>query len=112
MTNNSFWFKLRGWVRGYSAVAVSAILGITVIAFAPLSDWLKLVFGIFLLLPLIGITKRIGWGTEEGSTDLEITPQAIRIANIPLSTFTQALAATIEGYGKLRSTRPTYFATV
>ena len=97
---------IKGFVRGYAAVAVIMAAGMVGVLFSEAPNSLKLIFGVLLALPLIAISKRIGWGTEEGSTDLEITPQAIRITNIPLSTFAHALAVAIEGYGKLRHPIP------
>ena len=93
MIQYSFWAKVIGSIRGHSVVAVCAIAGLVILARISLPDWLKLICIFIVALPIIASSFRAVRGTEEGSTDLVITPEMFNLSNIPQAVFSKTMEA-------------------
>jgi hypothetical protein len=76
--------RLSANITGLTVVMMAAIVGLVVLSFSPLSDGLLLFSLIIIALPIAAVAYRICRGGDQGSTDLEITPDGMFIRNIPL----------------------------
>ena len=98
--------RLLATVAGNSATVIAALVLCGFMAYLPLPDWLKL---IFVLIPgAIVITGaiRLLRGGDQGTTDLEVTPDRILMTNIPLNSAARLLGQGLDAYQRQPLPRP------
>ncbi len=108
MMSYSFWARVIGLIRGHSVVAVFSIVGTVYFGISQIPDWrIKVFLGFLIASPALASAIRAVRGTEEGSTDVEITRDGVRMLNIPQAAFLRAVDATVlAGLQIIHSGRP------
>ena len=98
--------RIVGRVSGTSVAAIVAIPTLAWLAGLSIHWGLKVFFGVLTALPIIGVSWRMIKGTEQGSTDVEVSRDGLRLLNIPQASFTSTIQAglmafAVKQYGHL-----------
>jgi hypothetical protein len=93
-----FSFNFLGRVQGVYVLGLAALIALVLLAFAPASERLLLSgFGIILVM-VLAVGWRVVRGGDQGTTDLEVTPGALKMSNIPLVVATSVLQRALGVY--------------
>lgn len=98
--------RIIGRVSGTSVAAIVAIPALGWLAALDIHWGLKVFFASLLALPIIAVSWRMIRGTEQGSTDVEVSREGLKLINIPQASFVQTIQAgltalAVQQYGRL-----------